>query len=41
MRDQYGRLQTYAQALREMNTGDMACFSLDNIKEVTGLILER
>lgn len=24
MRDEFGRIQTYAQALREMNTGDMA-----------------
>lgn len=37
MRDKYGRVQTYAQALREMNTGDMAQFVSDFIDEVSGV----
>ncbi len=37
MRDEYGRVQTYAQALREMNTGDMAKFISDFIDEVSGV----
>lgn len=37
MKDEYGRVQTYAQALREMNTGDMAQFISDIIEEVSGV----
>lgn len=37
MKDEYGRVQTYAQALREMNTGDMAQFISDFIDEVSGV----
>ena len=37
MRDEYGRVQTYAQALREMNTGDMAQFISDFIDDVSGV----
>lgn len=37
MKDEYGRVQTYAQALREMNTGDMAQFISDIIEEVSGI----
>lgn len=37
MKDEYGRVQTYAQALREMNTGDMAQFIGDIIEEVSGV----
>ena len=37
MKDEYGRVQTYAQALREMNTGDMAQFISDLIDEVSGV----
>lgn len=37
MKDEYGRIQTYAQALREMNTGDMAQFISDIIEEISGV----
>ena len=37
MRDEWGRLQTYAQALREMNTGDMAQFISDIVKAISGV----
>lgn len=37
MKDEYGRVQTYAQVLREMNTGDMAQFISDLIYEVSGV----
>lgn len=37
MRDEYGRVQTYAEALREMNTGDMAQFISNLIDEVSGV----
>lgn len=37
MRDEYGRIQTYTQALREMNTGDMAQFISVIIEEVSGV----
>lgn len=37
MKDEYGRVRTYAQALREMNTGDMAQFISDLIDEVSGV----
>lgn len=37
MKDEYGRIQTYAQALREMNTGDMAQFISDFINEISGV----
>lgn len=37
MKDEYGRVQTYAQALREMNTGDMAKLISDLIVEVSGV----
>lgn len=37
MKDEYGRIQTYAQSLREMNTGDMAQFISDLIDEVSGV----
>ena len=33
MKDKYGRVQTYAQVLREMNTGDIAQFISDLIDE--------
>ena len=37
MKDEYGRVQTYAQVLREMNTGVMAHFISDLIDEVSGV----
>lgn len=37
MKDKYGRVQTYAQVLREMNTGDMAQFISDLIDEISGV----
>ena len=37
MKDEYGRVQTYAQALREMNTGDMAQFISDLIDDISGV----
>lgn len=37
MKDEYGRVQTYAQALREMNTSDMSQFISDLIDEVSGV----
>lgn len=37
MKDEYRRVQTYAQALREMNTGDMAQFISDIIEEVSAV----
>lgn len=39
MKDEYGRIQTYAQALRQMNTDDMAQFISDIIKEVSDVRL--
>lgn len=37
MKDEYGRVQTYAQALREMNTGDMAQFISDFVEDISGV----
>ena len=37
IKDEYGRVQSYAQALREMNTGDMAQFISDFIEDVSGV----
>jgi hypothetical protein len=37
MKDEWGRPQTYAQALREMNTGDMAQFISDIVKDISGV----
>lgn len=37
MRDEYDRVQTYAQALREMNTGDMAQFISDLVENISGV----
>lgn len=37
MRDEFGRIQTYAQALREMNTGDMAQWISDFVDEISGV----
>jgi hypothetical protein len=37
MRDDYGRIQTYAQAVREMNTGDMAQFISDFVEDISGV----
>lgn len=37
IRDEWGRVQTYAQALREMNTGDMAQFISDIVKDISGV----
>lgn len=32
-----GRVQTYAQAIRNMNTGDMAQFISDFVEEISGV----
>ena len=37
MKDKYGRNQTYAQALREMNTSDMAKFISNLIDNISGV----
>lgn len=37
MKDEYGRIQTYVQALREMNTGDMAVFIADFVEDLSGV----
>lgn len=37
IRDEWGRVQTYAQALREMNTGDMAQFISDIVMDIAGV----
>lgn len=37
MKDEYGRIQTYAHALREMNTRDMAIFIADFVEEISGV----
>lgn len=37
MRDEYGRVQTYGQALREMKTVDMAQWISDYVEEVSGV----
>lgn len=37
MKDENDRVQTHAQAMREMNTGDMALFISDFIKEISGV----
>lgn len=37
MRDEYGRVQTYAQAIKEMNTGDMAQFISELVEEISGV----
>lgn len=37
MRDDYGRIQTYAQAVREMSTGDMAQFISDFVEDISGV----
>lgn len=37
MRDEWGRIQTHSQALREMNTGDMAQWICDYVNEVSGV----
>lgn len=37
MKDEYGRPQTYAQALREMNTSDMAQFISNLIDHISGV----
>lgn len=37
MKDEYGRVQTYAQAMREMNTRDMAVFIVDFVKDISGV----
>ena len=36
MKDEYGRVQTYAQVLREMNTGDMAqdAIEIGSVREI-------
>lgn len=37
MKDEWGRVQTYAQAIKEMNTGDMAQFISDFVEEISGV----
>lgn len=37
MKDDYGRIQTYAQALREMNVTDMAKYICEIIKDVSNV----
>lgn len=37
MKDEWGRVQTYAQAIRDMNTGDMAQFISDFVEEISGV----
>lgn len=41
MKDEYGRTQTYAQALREMNTSDMAQFISNFIDNISGVKISR
>lgn len=40
MKDEYGRVQTYAQAIREMNTIDMAVFIANFVEDISGVNIE-
>lgn len=40
MKDDYGRVQTYAQALREMNVTDMAKYICEIIKDISDLEID-
>ena len=40
MKDDYGRIQTYAQALREMNVTDMAKYICEIIKDISDLEID-